>query len=241
MRHLLLALAALCISVGASAQNYIEVTGYAERKITPDKFTLSVVITERENRGKTSLQEQEKDIREALKEAGVDIKSDFTLVDNYATYTSRKSALATRKYEVVVRGAEQLNEVMTALGELNLHRYSIEKATCTKTEEIRSALRREAMKDAQKSAMELAGAVDQSIGSCIHISDYSTDSGDVDFYTGTEGYAIRGASKARATNVEYAVIEAYDEAVIEPVPEPIEFSTQVLTHSVRVRFALNEK
>lgn len=239
MRHLLLALVALCISVGASAQNYIEVNGYAERKITPDTFTLSVVIVERDNRGKTSLQEQEQDIREALKEAGVDIKSNFMLVDNYATYANRKSALATRKYEVVVEGAEQLNAVMTLLGELNPYRYAIKKATCTKTEEIRSALRCEAMKSAQKSAMEIAGAVDQSIGSCIHVCDYSTDSGDVDFYIGTEGYARRGESKARAANVEYAVIEAYDEAVMEP--EPIEFSTQKLTHSVRVRFALNEK
>lgn len=236
MRHLLLALAALCIGVGTSAQNYIEVTGYAEHKITPDKFTLSVVITERENRGKASLQEQEKDIREALTQAGVDTKSDFTLVDNYATYANRKSALAIRKYEVGVRGAEQLDAVMTALGELNLHRYSIEKATCTKTEEIRSALRREAMKDAQKSAMELAGAIDQSIGSCIQIHDYSSGSGDVDFYVGNKNYAMRGAAKVECAVVE---VSSYDEFAAEP--EPLEFSTQKLTHSVRVRFTLNEK
>lgn len=235
MRQILLALAALCIGVGASAQNYIEVNGYAERMITPDKFTISVVITERDNRGKNSLQEQERDIREALNRVGIDAKNNLKLVDNYATYASRKSALATRKYEVVVDGAEQLDNVMTAFGELNPYSYSIEKATCTKTEEIRSELRREAMKDAQKSATELTAAIDQTIGSCIFICDYSSESGDVDFYTGN--HAIRGYSR-KAESVEAAVVQIYDAQAAEP--DPIEFSSQKLTHSVRVRFMLNE-
>lgn len=231
MKHLLLALVALTIGVGASAQNYIEVNGYAERQVAPDKFTLSVVITERDNRGKNSLQEQEQDIKDALKRVGVDTKSNFSLVDNYTTYVNRKNNLATRKFEVVVEGAVQLNDVMVALGELNPQRLSIVKATFTKADELHSELRREAMQDAQKSAKELAEAVDQSIGSCLHIVDYSSNSGDVDFYV-NDGY-----SYARA---EACVVDVSAYAEPKPEPEPVEFSLQTISHSVRVRFVLLE-
>ena len=171
----------LVVAWSASAQESVRdevvVNGYAERKVTPDKFTIAITISETDTKGRISLDEQEKAIIKSLKSAGFDTDEALRLKNNYSSYM-RRGALATRDYELVVHGAERLSVALATLEELNLHSVSLSRATCTNLDAIREELRREAMRDAKHNAEVLAGAIEQEIGPCTYIHDYNSN-GDV--------------------------------------------------------------
>lgn len=84
-------------------------------------------------------------------------------------------------------------------------------------------LRKEAIREAQQRAKDLAEAIDQNIGECIYINDNSYG-GDVSFYV----------KSARARS------ESAVNAVDEYQPSVVEYSSQTLSHSVSAHFRLLE-
>ena len=227
MRRFILCALALVVAWGASAQESVReevvVNGYAERKVTPDKFTVAITISETDSKGRISLDEQERSIIKSLKSAGFDTEEALRLKNNYSSYM-RRGALATRDYELVVHGAERLSVALAALEELNLHSVSLSSATCTNLDAIREELRREAMRDAKHNAEVLAGAIEQEIGPCTYIHDYNSN-GDVYF-------SVNRAMKSRAYAMDSAT-ETYEE-----VSEPIEFAETTISHTIQAKFQL---
>ena len=227
MRRFILCALALVVAWGASAQESVrdEVVenGYAERKVTPDKFTIAITISETDSKGRISLDEQEKAIIKSLKSAGFDTEEALRLKNNYSSYM-RRGALATRDYELVVHGAERLSVALATLEELNLHSVSLSRATCTNLDVIREELRREAMRDAKHNAEVLAGAIEQEIGPCTYIHDYNSN-GDVFF-------SVNRAMKSRA----YAMDSATEGFVEES--EPMEFAETTISHTIQAKFQL---
>lgn len=217
----------LVVAWGASAQESVRdevvVNGYAERKVTPDKFTIAITISEIDTKGRISLDEQERSIIKSLKSAGFDTEEALRLKNNYSSYM-RRGALATRDYELVVHGAERLSVALAALEELNLNSVSLSRATCTNLDAIREELRREAMRDAKRNAEVLAGAIEQEIGSCTYIHDYNSN-GDVYF-------SVNRAMKSRA----YAMDSAAEGLVVEA--EPMEFAETTISHTIQAKFQL---
>lgn len=201
----------------------VVVNGYAERKVTPDKFTIAITISETDSKGRISLDEQERSIIKSLKSAGFDTDEALRLKNNYSSYM-RRGALATRDYELVVHGAERLSVALATLEELNLHSVSLSRATCTNLDAIREELRREAMRDAKHNAEVLAGAIEQEIGPCTYIHDYNSN-GDVYF-------SVNRAMKSRAYAIDSAA-ETYEE-----VSEPIEFAETTISHTIQAKFQL---
>lgn len=201
----------------------VVVNGYAERKVTPDKFTVAITISETDSKGRISLDEQEKAIIKSLRAEDFDIDEALRLKNNYSSY-KRRGALATRHYEFVVHGAEELSNAFAVLEDLNLHSVSLSSATCTNLDAIREELRREAMRDAKHNAEVLAGAIEQEIGPCTYIHDYNSN-GDVYF-------SVNRAMKSRA----YAMDSATEGFVEES--EPMEFAETTITHTIQVKFQL---
>lgn len=227
MRRFILCALALVMAWGASAQESVRdevvVNGYAERKVTPDKFTIAITISETDSKGRISLDEQEKAIIKSLKSAGFDTEEALRLKNNYSSYM-RRGALAMRDYELVVHGAEELSNAFAVLEELNLHSVSLSSATCTNLDAIREELRREAMRDAKHNAEVLAGAIEQEIGPCTYIHDYNSN-GDVYF-------SVNCAMKSRA----YAMDSATEGFVEES--EPMEFAETTISHTIQAKFQL---
>lgn len=227
MKRLILCAMALVVAFGATAQeqdrNEVVVNGYAERKVTPDKFTLAITISETDSKGRISLDEQERDMIKRLKSAGFDTDEALRLKNNYSSY-KRRGALATRNYELVVHGAEDLSRAFMTLEKLNLHSVALSSATCTNLDSIREELRREAIRDAKHNAEVLAEAIDQEIGTCTYIHDYNSN-GDVYFN-------VNSAMKARGYSMD-SVAEAYYEE-----PEPIEFAETTISHTIQAKFEL---
>lgn len=217
----------LVVAWGASAQESVRdevvVNGYAERKVTPDKFTIAITISETDSKGRISLDEQERSIIKSLKSAGFDTEEALRLKNNYSSYM-RRGALATRDYEFVVHGAERLSVALATLEELNLHSVSLSRATCTNLDAIREELRREAIRDAKRNAEVLAGAIEQEIGPCTYIHDYNSN-GDVYF-------SVNRAMKSRA----YAMDSVTEGLVVEA--EPMEFAETTISHTIQAKFQL---
>ena len=66
---IIIALFAICIAVNSQTmaknfidQPYIEVTGKAELEVVPDEIYLTIVIDEKDNKAKQSLEELEKSV-----------------------------------------------------------------------------------------------------------------------------------------------------------------------------------
>lgn len=228
MKKLLLSALALVVAFGVSANepqtNEVVVNGYAERVVTPNKFTLAITINESDSKGRMSLDEQERAMTKALKSVGFDTDESLRLKNNYSAY-NRRGAYATRFYELVVFGAEDLARAFETLESLNLHSVALKSATCTDIDTIREELRREAIRDAKRNAEVLAKAIDQSIGRCTYIHDYNSN-GEVVFNTNS-------TMKSRG----FAGID-YDAVVEEAVAEPLEFAGSKISHTIQAKFEL---
>ena len=223
--------AMFAIVISASAQYIqtpatepsVDVAGYASREVMPDKFIVTITTQERENRGKQSLQEQEREIFKVLQQVGIDAETSLKLKNNYSTNQRRSTAQEFRVYELTLSGSENLNKAFAALDTLNLWSVELTSAVCSTVDELRRELRREAMRDAKQRAEDLSGAIGQQVGECIYIQDESSG-GEVRFY----------AQKARAK-----VEESYEDSA-NSIPEPsaVEFRSQTISHRVTARFRL---
>ena len=118
MKKTIVLAAALLIAAGASAQEknfldkpYIEVTGKADMEVTPDEIYVRIVINEKDNKGKVSVEQQEKEMFRRLKAAHIDIEKDLVVQDmtsDLQTYFLRKNAiLSTKTYQLKVSSAAQ--------------------------------------------------------------------------------------------------------------------------------------
>lgn len=61
-------------------QNFIEVTGFAERQISPDRIYLHLLLNEKDFKGKT-LNEVEKTMITTLLEIGIDVSKNLAIKD----------------------------------------------------------------------------------------------------------------------------------------------------------------
>lgn len=184
MKKLFLTAIALCAIVSLSAQeknfidvNYIEVNGRAEMEVAPDEIYLSITINEKDNKGKVSIDQQEKDMFNRLKNIGIDLEKDLTVQDmstDLQTYLLKKNAIRTQKsYQLKVNSTAMLAKVFQALGDAGISEVNVEKTAISNIQELRKELRVVAAKAAQENASQLAEAVGRKVGKALYIQDYS--------------------------------------------------------------------
>lgn len=231
----MLAAMAVCMSLGmgsAYAQDvnqtpYIEVTGKSEKYVAPDEIILSIVINEKDYAKKQSLEELEKEMLKALKNAGIDTKKNLTVVDMSSDFNSRKwrksDIKLSKAYKLKTLTAKQVMQVLLALDEVGISEVSISQIKCTKIEQYKDEARAEAMRDAKRKAKILTDAIDQPLGKAIYISEYD--------YTPARNYN-RPMLQIKASSVaENAIVD-------NDVPD-LDFENIKIDCRVNVRFALD--
>ena len=217
MKKTIVLAAALLIAAGASAQEknfldkpYIEVTGKADMEVTPDEIYVRIVINEKDNKGKVSVEQQEKEMFRRLKAAHIDIEKDLVVQDmssDLQTYFLRKNAiLSTKTYQLKVSSAD----------------VNIERTDVSNMDELRQQVRADAAKAARKNAEVLAEAVGQTAGPAVYIQDY--------------GYNTPRYANVMLMAKSAAVADAAGTAEATP---NLEFEKIRIEHSVTVRFLLN--
>jgi len=100
-------------------QPYLETTAKADSLVEPDRIYLSILIQEKEDRDRTSVEKQEREMASALEELGIDLKKQLKIEDlasNYKKYFLRKkSVLKSKNYELVVYDGLTASKVLVHL------------------------------------------------------------------------------------------------------------------------------
>lgn len=229
---LLMAAAAVMFAAVAEAQqsesypSYVVVNGEAEREVTPNEIYVGITIDESDSRsGKITVEQQERKMIEQLRKLGIDVDKDLqvgNMSGDLKSYMLRRDRVQTQKsYVLKVTNAEMLGRVFQALGEINISKMNLIKATRSDLEQIKMELRVEAMKNAQQAASALAGAIGQRIGKAFMIMDNN-------YYGGGVVYFNEAMPVARSAKMEMAA----------DTGSPLEFQDMKINCSVNVRFVL---
>jgi uncharacterized protein YggE len=119
----------------------------------------------------------------------------------------RNQIVSSRSYELKVGNTRTLGAVFEALGEMGVTYARIARLAHSRIEEFRTEARIEAVKNAQKIAAELAGAVDMKIDRALWIQDngfYETSPAPV-YQTRSvsmDNIYIRGVAEADTTSLD---------------------------------------
>ena len=156
-------------------QNYIEVTGKAELEVVPDIIYIHIVINEKDNSGKTPLDEYEKKMRTKLQELGIDIAKDLSVQDlesNFKYYLFFKpDVMLSKEFQLLTHDAKTAGNVFMELKKLGISNLSIAKLDHSKMEDLKKEVKVKAIKSAKTKAELLTQAIGQNIGRAIYIQE----------------------------------------------------------------------
>ena len=229
MRKLVFLAAALAMTLAAAAQtqeaypSYIQVNGRAEKEIVPDEFYLSIVIDERDSKGKISVESQQREMIAALRRQGVDIEKQLKVANLSSEFFKKNTSVATAKYQLKLGSAAEVANVRQALDKLGISDVSILRVSHSNIDALKEEVRVEAIRNAQQSARTLAQAIGQTVGKCFYIWDSNNDIMPA-YYNNT--MAVRSMKSMDAGSGESAG------------EEPLDFKTIKLQYSVQTKFVL---
>lgn len=177
------ALAALMalVALPAAAQmqeafpSYIQVNGRAEKEVTPDEFYLSIVINERDSKGKVSVEQQQREMTAALKRAGIDVEKQLKVANLSSEFYRKNSSVATAKYQLQAGSAAEVAKIYQLLDGIGISNVSILRVTHSQIDRLREEVRVEAIRNARANAATLAEAIGQQVGKCFYIYDSNND------------------------------------------------------------------
>ena len=201
--------------------SYIQVNGRSQMEVTPDEFYLSIVINERESKGKITVETQQRQMIDALKKLGVDVEKQLKMANLSSEFFKKNTSVATAKYQLQLGSSAEVAKVWQALDGLGISNVSILKVSHSKIDEYKEQVRVEAMQNAKQSAQTLAGAIGQNVGKCFYIYDSNNNVMPVLY----DNMAVMRSAKAG-----YAEEAAAD--------EPLDFKTIKLQYNVQAKFVL---
>lgn len=196
-------------------QPYIETSAKVDTLVIPDRIYLNISITEKDTKGKISVEEFETKMNEKLKSLGIITEKQLTLNDlssNYKKYfLKQQDILKNKNYSLLVYNAKIAGKVIIALEDIEISNVILEKTEYSKAEEMIMTLKSEAILKAKNQAIAMTKPLNQKVGNAIYISDFSNI---VNMLSGrVAGIQIRGArsleekDKYEPINIEFEKIK----------------------------------
>jgi uncharacterized protein YggE len=172
----------MCALVGSySAQTQpperrvIEVSGSAERFITPKQFTFKITLNERiDNKQKITIEQQEATLRSELSKLGVDVAKDLSIYDISSTYFRQKrvkDTLGTKDYRLKIRDLGQIARLQEIADRLNIARLDLIDSEHSEITRLRRETKTDAIKAAKEKADYLLAAIGQRAGKPVYIKE----------------------------------------------------------------------
>jgi hypothetical protein len=156
-------------------QPYIEVAGSADTMVTPDEIYIKIDISESDTKNKTSVEELERNMFNALKGMGIDVEKNLTTSDissNFKNYFLRgKNVVKSKEYMLKVKDAVTATQVFIKLEDLGISNSSIDHVDYSEMEGMKNLMRSKAIENAKARALALTKPLHQEIGPAIYISD----------------------------------------------------------------------
>ena len=159
-------------------QPYLETTARVDTLVIPDRIYLSILITEADTKGKTSVEKLENKMADKLKTLGIDIEKQLTLTDlgsNFKKYFLRKVDIQKDKeYSLLVYDAVTAGRVIMGLESIGISNLNLTKTEYSSLEKLKIDLRKRAVGAAKNQAEAMVLPLDQKIGHALFISDLNT-------------------------------------------------------------------
>ena len=208
-------------------QPYLETIAKADTLVIPDKIFLNILITEKDTKGKVSVEELESKMEATLKSLGIDTKEKLALNDlasNFKKYFLRsQDVLKTKSYTLEVNNAILAGQVIASLEKIDVSNVRFERTEFSRMKSLKLELKSKAISEAKRQAMYLTQPLNQKVGPAIHISDMTDIHAYNRFQGRAEGIQVRGyAAKA------------------DIAPADIEFQKIKVESQVNVKFKLME-
>lgn len=156
-------------------ENYIEVTGSAEMEVVPDEIYLQVLLREKDDKQKETLEEMEQKMFVQLTKAGVDIEKDVSISNMMSSlqyrWLRKDNINAQKNYQILAHDAATVEKIYQFLNEIEISNINIASMNHSKIEEFRREVKVNALKVAKEKASDLAEAIGQKVGKAIHITE----------------------------------------------------------------------
>lgn len=155
-------------------QNYIEVTGHADKEVTPDNIYLKFYINEKDFK-KQTISEVETTMIRTLFDIGIDVDKNLTIKDyvsNFQHYWILKSDIRLiKEYGLLVNDAKTAGAVFNEFEKIGISTISIDRLEHSEMDKLELEVKVEAMQSAQQKAKAIAASVNQEIGRAILIQE----------------------------------------------------------------------
>ena len=216
-----------CRAVDSFAvDSFIEVSGYAEKEVAPDTFYLRVDIRESDSKGRKTVAEQEKEMLRYLKSQGMDVEKQLTRLNLGSNFYSKRTNYATASYSLKLKDTDNVAQIWRGLDQLGLSSVSFVKAECSKLDQIKEEVRRDAVLNAKKQAQIMADALGQTLGPAFYVNGgYSSNAS----YNVQPRLMMKSMAYSSAENDTIAVEEE----------EQISFNDIKVNITLTVKFVLN--
>lgn len=207
---------------------YLETTAKVDTLVTPDKIYLNVIITEKDTKGKISVEELENKMIERLKAIGINIDKQVLLTDlssNFKKYFLKQQDIQKAKmFSVLVYDAKMAGRIIVELEKENISNITLDRTEYSKMDNLKIELKGKAIIKAKQYAEAMLKPLNQKVGLAIYVSD--SNSNIVNTLQGrVSGVVIRGTASLTGSKYEYEADE-------------IEFEKIKVESEVFVKFAI---
>lgn len=201
---------------------YLEVQGKADTLVTPNRIYIDVLISEKDVKGKKSVEELENDMLTKLKSLGIDVDKNVAMQDmmsNYKKFFLKQTDIQKSKsYSILVYDAKTTAKVFIGLEEVGLSNVRIDKLEHSEEKKLQLLMNSKAIENAKASAISFTKPLGQTIGKAIYI-----------------GHAVQNYIGFNPQ--EIVSIKRYD-MESEKYNVNIEFEKITISSEIGVRFAL---
>ncbi len=181
MKNFTISLAIVLVFVSSYAaqtqpeRRMIEVSGSAERLITPNEFTFKITLIERiENKQKITIEQQEASLRSELSNLGVDVSKDLSIYDISSTYFRQKKikdVLGTKDYRLKIRDLNKIARLQELADRLNIAKLDLTDTDHSEMTTLRRETKMQAIKSAKEKAAYLLDAIGERIGKAVFVKE----------------------------------------------------------------------
>ena len=159
----------------------VDIQATAQREVMPDELTLSITIKENDYKGKTTLEEKQKELINVLKANKIDYEEALTIKEmgsavKFKVFSKNPTPRSEATYLLKLHDATTMQTVVRQLEEQHISNIDLILTRYTKTDELKVELGVEAVKKAKQEAKALAEAIGQEIGSAISINSWMSNS-----------------------------------------------------------------
>jgi uncharacterized protein YggE len=154
----------------------IEVSGIAEKEVTPDVINVSISLQEYlDGKKKITIDQLESQLENAVKEAGI-AKEDFTVNNVSAwnnTYNKKKTPdfLASKQYGIKFQDLNKYNQILNKIDPKGIQSTNIESYDYSKMTELKRDLKIQALLAAKEKAAYLLSSINDKVGDAISITE----------------------------------------------------------------------